>query len=525
MRLRAPAFVVLAVGLLGAACDSRSPTEGGGPPVDNSILIDDPNGLLTAVAPALRVQVASTIETAGRALPVTGVTVRVVANTSQAIPGYGFGGRTFGPFVVELYVDPSFPSLAALIPELGFRLVEDYKAAHPGATATSLVNNPGPGVPTRLRASWWRLAADRVDAVRRRLLLALALLACLGLATACGSLGYYAQAVGGGLEIVCKRRPIARLLADPGLESGLRERLRTVLEMRQFAVAALSLPDNGSYRSYARLGRPFATWTVVVAPELSLAPHEWCFPVAGCVTYRGYFSRPAAERFAAKWKQQGYDVDLGGVAAFSTLGWLDDPVLDTFVELPETDLAGLLFHELAHQVVYVGDDTAFNESFATAVERAGVERWLVSRGRAAEIAAYRAGQAREEEVGRLVGEARERLAAVYAAPESDEWKRREKAEVLADLAAEHRRLAASWGQANASGWFGPGLNNARLASFSAYHELVPAFEALLGQEGGDLDRFFERVRRLAELPAEGRRRELAAAAGGPEPFTPPPPSG
>ena len=366
--------------------------------------------------------------------------------------------------------------------------------------------------------------------MRRRLALALALLACLGLAMACGSLGYYAQAVGGGLEIVCKRRPIARLLADPALDAGLRERLSTVLEMRQFAVEALSLPDNGSYRSYARLGRPYATWTVVVAPELSLAPREWCFPVAGCVTYRGYFSRPAAERFAAEWARQGYDVDLGGVAAFSTLGWLDDPVLDTFVDLPEADLAGLLFHELAHQVVYVGDDTAFNESFATAVERAGVERWLSSRARASEIAAYRAAQEREEAVVRLVGEARERLAAVYATTESDDWKRGRKAEVLADLAAEHGRLAAARGEAppgvqGAGGWFGAGLNNARLASYSAYHELVPGFEALLASEGGDLARFFERVRRLAEVPAEGRRRELEAAAGGPEPFTPPPPSG
>lgn len=359
----------------------------------------------------------------------------------------------------------------------------------------------------------------------RRLALGLAVLACLGLAAACGSLGYYAQAAGGGLEIVCKRRPIARLLADPGLEAGLRHQLRSVLEMRQFAVAALSLPDNGSYRSCADLGRPYASWTVVVAPELSLTPHEWCFPVAGCVTYRGYFSRPAAERFAARWAARGYDVDVGGVAAFSTLGWLDDPVLNTFLGLPEADLAGLLFHELAHQVVYVRDDTAFNESFATAVEQAGVERWLASRGRATEIAAYHAGRAREEEVSLLIDGARERLAAVYAAPETDDWKRRRKAEVLAELRAAYLRLAAGWGSAPHAGWFETGLDNARLASFSAYHELVPGFEALLGREDGDLGRFFERVRRLAELPAESRRRELGEAAAGGKPFTPPSPSG
>lgn len=353
----------------------------------------------------------------------------------------------------------------------------------------------------------------------KRLALGLATAACLALAASCGSVGYYAQAVRGGLEIVCKRRPIARLLADPGLEPELREKLRTVQTMRQFAAEALSLPDNGSYRSYADLGRPYTSWTVVVAPELSLQPREWCFPVAGCVTYRGYFSRQGAERFAAEWRERGYDVDVGGVAAFSTLGWLDDPVLNTFVALPEADLAGLLFHELAHQVVYVQDDTAFNESFATAVERAGVERWLASRGREAEIEAYRAGRCREEEVGRLVAGVRERLATVYSAAETDDWKRRRKAELLAELRAEHHRLAAGWGGPPAAGWFEAGLNNARLASFSAYHELVPGFEALLDAEAGDLARFFARVRRLAGLSPERRRRELVL------PFTPPPPSG
>lgn len=357
--------------------------------------------------------------------------------------------------------------------------------------------------------------------MRRRFARVLVVAACLGLAGACSSVGYYAQAVRGGLEIVCKRRSIARLLADPAVDAELRGRLQVVQEMREFAVEALALPDNGSYRSYADLGRPYSTWTVVVAPELALEPRQWCFPIAGCVTYRGYFSRQAAERFAARWRDQGHDVDIGGVAAFSTLGWLDDPVLNTFLALPDADLAGLLFHELAHQVVYVRDDTAFNESFATAVEQAGVERWLAARGRGEEVAAYRAGRTHEAEVARLVAGARLRLAAVYAAAEADDWKRRRKAEVLAELRAEYLRKATEWGRSPYAGWFESGLNNARLASFSAYHELVPGFEALLSGEAGDLGRFFARVRRLAELPAEARRRELGAEG---EPFTPPPPS-
>lgn len=351
----------------------------------------------------------------------------------------------------------------------------------------------------------------------RRLLAALVAAGALGAAIAgCGSLGYYAQAVSGGIEIACKKRSIRRILADPRADADLKRRLSTVSEMRAFAVGELSLPDNASFRSYADLGRPYATWTVVAAPELSLDALRWCFPVAGCVSYRGYFSRQAAERFGGSLAAQGYDVEVGGVAAYSTLGWLADPVLNTFIELPEAELAGLLFHELSHQVAYASDDTAWNESFATAVELEGVRRWLAARGNAGEIEAYRLARSREEEVlGLLIG-ARGRLAEVYATAQPDDWKRQRKAEVLAELRAAHGELAAAWQDDRYAGWFGAGLNNARLASIGAYHELVPAFEALLARLDGDLERFYAEARRLAKLPAQRRRRELAGGSRAPE---------
>lgn len=311
---------------------------------------------------------------------------------------------------------------------------------------------------------------------------------------------YYGQAIRGGLEIVCRKRSIERLLADARLDPALRERLLAVQRMRQFAVRELGLPDNASYRSYADLGRPVVSWTVTAAPARSLEPKTWCFPIAGCVSYRGYFSRPQAERFAARMAAEGFDVDVGGVRAFSTLGWLADPVLNTFLDSPDPELAGLLFHELAHQRVYVAGKTTFNESFATVVEREGVRRWLASHGGTPAVEAHRLALHWEDEVARLVRETRERLESEYHSDHSTDEVLERKAVILREsresfgrLAEEAKRSGASL--AHLEGWFDDGLNNARLVSWGAYHELVPAFEALLSREGGDLRRFYEAVRR------------------------------
>ncbi len=321
------------------------------------------------------------------------------------------------------------------------------------------------------------------------------------------AVGYYAHLARGGLDLLVKRRPIARVLRDPATPADLRERLERVLRIREFAVGELGLPDNRSYLAYAALGRERAAWNVVAAGELAIEPVTWCFPIAGCVTYRGYFSRRRAERFAARLAGKGLDVDVGGVTAFSTLGRLRDPVLDTFVFLPEEDLAALLVHELAHQRVYVRDDTAFNESFATAVEREGVRRWLAAAGDGERVAAYLDRLRREDAFADRVLETRERLAAVYAEPRPDDWKRRRKAEILEELRQTYLDSEDRAGS-RFDAWLGPGLNNARLAAFGAYHDRVPAFAALLERHGGDLASFYADVERLARLPAEARRAEL-----------------
>lgn len=332
--------------------------------------------------------------------------------------------------------------------------------------------------------------------------------------TSCSALSYYTQAVRGGLQVQWRKQPVEKLLADPGLDPALAERLRLARQLRRFAVSELSLPDDGSYRAYADLDRPYAVWTVVAAPELSVEPLTWCFPVAGCVSYRGYFSPRRAQRFARRLAGRGYDVEVGGVVAYSTLGWLADPLLNTFIGLPEPELAGLLFHELAHRVAYAADDTPFNESFVTAVELEGVRRWLAAAGREEEMVAYRQREAQDEAVIELLLGYRQRLAEAYQAPESDEQKRRAKAELLAELTADYRTLTAPWGGSPYDAWVDAGLNNAHLASIGAYHELLSAFEALLAELDGDLPRFYQEVATLARLPRQERRSALEGSLAG-----------
>lgn len=343
---------------------------------------------------------------------------------------------------------------------------------------------------------------------RRWLVLSVSVLA-LALAASCGTVGFYAQSIRGGLEILSRRRPIPEVLEDPEAPEALKDQLREVLAIREFAVGELALPDNGSYRTYAELGRPYAVWNVVAAPELSVDPVVWCFPVAGCVSYRGYFSRARAERFAEKLLRSRHDVDVAGVEAFSTLGWFRDPVLDTFVWRPPSALAGLLIHEMAHQRLYLPGDTELNESFATTVEIAGVERWLVATGRAGELPAYLLGRERQDQVAALVLGTRRRLVELYSSSAPDEEKLRRKAELFADLGARYETLKASWdGWDGWDSWFAGGLDNADLAAFGAYHRLVPALQALLGSVGGDLEAFYERVEELAPLGPDERRERL-----------------
>jgi len=306
------------------------------------------------------------------------------------------------------------------------------------------------------------------------------------LAGGCDSIAYYRQAIGGHLEIMGAARPVEAWLADPATPAALRERLETARRIRQFASRGLGLPDNRSYTSYAELGRPFVVWNVFAAPEFSVEPSKECFPVAGCVSYRGFFSERDARRHAERLRAEGHDVHVGGVPAYSTLGWFDDPLLSTFIRYPDAQLARLVFHELAHQLAYARDDTTFNESFAVVVEEEGVRRWLEAEGRAAELEAFRASQARRQQFAQKVKEARARLALVYKEKDAS------REALLNRKREEFDRLRAQY-PANVPAQ----PNNAFLASIALYSELVPEFQQLLRESGG-LDAFYEKVKEMAK---------------------------
>lgn len=341
------------------------------------------------------------------------------------------------------------------------------------------------------------------------------------LTSGCSSLGYYAQSVGGHLKLLNAARPVPEVLADPATSEALKARLELSQRIRDYAVAALKLPDNASYRRYADLQRNAAVWNVAAAPELSLTLRTWCFPVVGCVAYRGYYDRAQADAEAGQLRASGLDAGVYPVPAYSTLGkipgrYFADPLLSTFVQWPEGELARLIFHELAHQVAFAPDDTVFNESFATTVERAGAARWLAERGSPAAREAMALLAARRADFRALTTTYRDRLNALYQSAASDDDKRRGKAELLSALRAEHAALKAGpWqGYTGYDGWFAS-VNNASFGVLAAYTELVPQFERLLAEQGGDLPRFYAEVQRLADLPMAERRRALHATVPAP----------
>jgi len=294
-----------------------------------------------------------------------------------------------------------------------------------------------------------------------------------------------------------KREPIDQVVNAQDTSVELARRLEVIANARDFSVEKLGLPDNNSYRSYADLERDFVVWNVFAAPEFSLQPRVWCFPVAGCVNYRGYFSEEAAEREGRSLREQGFDVAVAGIAAYSTLGRFDDPVLNTMMRWSDAELVATMFHELAHQVLYVKGDTGFNESFATVVEEVGIERWLASYGRDDELEAYRERQALRRDVMAAVETARTELNSLYRSRLAPDAMRRRKAERLESLAA---ALKARFDEAGRGipGWLDGGVNNARLASMSLYHERVDEFHALLEQCDGSMACFYRRAEALAD---------------------------
>ncbi len=343
----------------------------------------------------------------------------------------------------------------------------------------------------------------------RRLLYLSALVLSLLLFGACSESDYLLQCAKGHLDLMSRAEPIEDILAQETESQNVRNQLAKVVRMREFAVNSLHLPDSGSYRKYVDLERPYVVWNLVAAPELSLELKQWCFPIAGCVTYRGYFDEASARSMAKSFTAQGFDVDVYGVRAYSTLNWFDDPVLNTFLANDDAHLAALLFHEMSHQVIYVQNDTAFNESFAKTVEMEGLRRWLQESGSAElwQQCLQREGQSAD--FNNLLGGIREDLNLVYTSELDNAQKRLAKEEIITRAFAEYEHLKQGWGGYDGfDRWMEAGLNNARLSSMATYHELVPAFHVLLQQVDYDLNKFYAKVKALASLPKNDRLAKL-----------------
>jgi predicted aminopeptidase len=313
----------------------------------------------------------------------------------------------------------------------------------------------------------------------------------------------------GQLELMSKREPISRVVANPRTPPALRTQLEAVSEIREFAIHDLELPDNGSYRTYADVGRAYVVWNVFAAPEFSVDPKEWCYPIVGCVAYRGYFVERRARAFADKLRRQGLDVSVGGVAAYSTLGHFDDPILNTMLGWNDVELASIIFHELTHQLIYLPNDADFNEALATTVEQEGVRRWLMSQGREQDLARYEVEQERFREVLELLNRTRAELRTLFASGLDPAGMRRQKAAVYAALRSAYEARRAEWGgHGPFDGWFDGVVNNAHLASVATYYDCVPGFQRELAAAGGDLDAFFRRVRELGRLDQATRHAAL-----------------
>jgi predicted aminopeptidase len=335
------------------------------------------------------------------------------------------------------------------------------------------------------------------------------LLVLLALPTLTGC--YLLQAANGQMEINARRQPIAVVLADPATPQPLRTRLEYVAAARDFASRDLGLPDNASYRSYADLQRPYVVWNVFAADEFSVEPRRWCFPIAGCVVYRGYFDEGAAQRYARRLRYRGYDTAVGGVAAYSTLGHFEDPVLNTMMNWTDAQLAATLFHELAHQVAYAPGDSEFNESFATLVEEVGVERWLSARERPQELRAWREQRERNTQFIDLLLGARERLGELYESMLSEAEKRARKQYEFGKLKLAYEQLKRDWkGYSGYDRWFERTLNNAHLVSAATYYGCMPGLRRVLASMGGDLAEFYGAAQRLARESAEERRKSICS---------------
>lgn len=341
----------------------------------------------------------------------------------------------------------------------------------------------------------------------RRLLLKLAV-GGFGLAmSGCGTVKFYSQAAAGQSEILARARPIPAVMEDATVPDKVKRKLAVVQDARRFASERLGLPGDQGYDRYADLRRRYVSWVVYAAPEFSVEGKEWWYPVVGSLEYRGFFDEAAARAEAAHWKARGYEVYVGGVAAYSTLGWFRDPVLNTFLRRTDAELAELIFHELTHVKIFLPGDTDFNEALATTVGEEGVRRWLRSKADRSGLARYEASLAKDREIIQLLLATREKLRRLYLRESlGPERMRREKASIFEQMRAEYAVIRQRWrGDSRYDRTFAKPWNNARLNTVATYYDLVPGFEQILRRHGGDLDAYFAAVEKMRRLSKEERR--------------------
>jgi predicted aminopeptidase len=324
----------------------------------------------------------------------------------------------------------------------------------------------------------------------------------------CSSIQYYGQSIQGQLEVLQKRRPIEDILLQDDISSQFRNKLNTILKLRQFSIEELNLPENDSYLSYADLEREHVIWNIFANEEFSLEPQSWCYLIVGCLSYRGYFSKTKAEQHALQLKEQSYDVYLGGVSAYSTLGWFDDPVLNTMLRWSETYLATVMFHELAHQQLYIKDDTEFNESYADAVAHIGVMKWLEQQRNQDKIQKYLQSQQQEKAFVTLVLRYKLLLDELYNSSMDIAIKRKQKQILLIKLVTEYDELAKKWDKDPYKDWLTHDLNNAKLASIVTYRKYVPAFLDIYKKLEKDLNQFYSFSKSLSNCKPMKRKEIL-----------------
>lgn len=337
----------------------------------------------------------------------------------------------------------------------------------------------------------------------------------LPLLTGCANLGYYWHTAKGHLAIMDKRVDIDDLIQNPETDAKLRQRLELVKEIRQFSIERLALPESDSYTSFAQLDRPYALQNLFAAPEFSTQLVTWCYPFAGCTTYRGFYEQHRLDDFVEGLKIDNHDIHIGRVPAYSTLGWFDDPVLSSFINWPDHRLAGLLFHELTHQKVYVDDDSKFNESLATAVQQVGIRLWLLAHGENDNLDQFNRSLLYRRDVVLLIEDTRDQLSDMYKNEESSESKRLQKQQVLMRLREKYEDVATAHNYRDGfANWFSSELNNAKLASVSTYNALVPAFVKMIEAQDNDFDAFFEYVQTIGDLNKDKRDSCLIAWQAG-----------